>query len=75
LHFIHEDKGQEEKDLANNIITHTKIKNTKKMLKSHRAALDFDPAFIVTSIKTPADFDWKESLDFSEAKNCKRKRK
>jgi hypothetical protein len=72
--IFQEDGGQEEKVVTNNVITHTKIENMKNILKSHRAALDFDRAFIVTSIKTYEDFDWKEELNLGEAKNGKRKR-
>jgi hypothetical protein len=36
-----ESKGQEQV-MTNNTFTHTKIENMKKILKSHRAALDFD---------------------------------
>jgi hypothetical protein len=43
-------------------------------LKSYHAALDFDREFIVTSIKTSEDFDWKDELNFGKAKNGKRKR-
>jgi hypothetical protein len=74
LQFIQEDRGQNEKVVTSNVITQTKIENMKQILKSHHAALDFDRAFIVTSIKSSEDFDWKEELNFGEAKNGKRKR-
>jgi hypothetical protein len=74
LQFIHEDKGQEQV-MTNNTFTHTKIENMKKILKSHRAALDFDRGFIITSVLTSSDFNWKEELESGETKNSKRKRK
>ncbi len=62
--------------MANNTITHTKIENTKKILKSHLAAIDFDRAFLVTSIKTSdVEFDWQKELVDGEARRTnKRKR-
>ncbi len=74
LQFIHEDKGQEQV-MTNNTITHTKIENMKKIFKSHRAALDFDRGFIITSVLTSSNFNWKEELESSKTKNSKRKRK
>ncbi len=45
-------------------------------MKSHRAALDFDRGFIITSVLTSADFVWKEELESGDTKNsitpCKR---
>jgi hypothetical protein len=74
LQFIHEDKGQEQV-MTNNTFAHTKIENMKKILKSHRAALDFDQGFIITSVLTSSDFNWKEELESGETMNSKRKRK
>jgi hypothetical protein len=59
LQFIHRDKGQEQV-MTNNTFTHTKIENMKKILKSHCAALDFNQGFIITSVLTSSDFNWKE---------------
>ncbi len=73
LQFIHEDKGQKQVT-TNNSCTHTNIENMKKM-KSHRAALDFDQGFIITSVLTSSNFNWKEELESGETKNSKRKRK
>ena len=50
-------------------ITLTKIENMKKILKSHRAGLDFDKNFIFKSI-TVDDFNFKE-----EVENCDGKKK
>ena len=52
------------------------IESMKKILKSHRAALDFDRAFVVTSIKTlDVAFDWQKELgDCETMTNKKRKR-
>jgi hypothetical protein len=75
LDYIHEDGGEESK-MTSNTITHTKIESMKKILKSHRAALDFDRAFVVTSIKTlDVAFDWQKELgDCETMTNKKRKR-
>ncbi len=62
--IIQEDGGQEEKVMTSNVIMHTKIKNVTKILKSHCAALDFDLAFIVTSIKTSEDFLLERRVKF-----------
>jgi hypothetical protein len=56
LQFIHEGKGQDQV-MTNNAFTHTKIENMKKVRKSHRAALDFDCGFIITSVLTSDDFN------------------
>jgi hypothetical protein len=45
-------------EVVNNV-TLTKIENMKKVLKSHRAALDFDKFFIMSSI-TADDFNFEE---------------
>jgi hypothetical protein len=74
LQFIHKGKGQHQV-MTNNTFTHTKIENMKKILKSHRAALDFDRGFIITSVLTSEDFNWKEKLESGETKNSKRKHK
>ena len=75
LQFIHKDKGQKQV-MTNNTFTHTKIKNMKKILKSHCAALDFDQGFIITSVSASSDFNWKEELlESGKTKNSKRKRK
>jgi hypothetical protein len=71
LQFIHEDKGQEQV-MMNNTFTHTKIENMKKILKSHRAALDFDRGFIITLVLTSSNFNWKEELESGETKNSKK---
>jgi hypothetical protein len=55
LQFIHKDKGQEQV-MTNNTFTLTKIENMKNILKSHRAALDFDRGFIITSVLRSSDF-------------------
>ncbi len=52
------DKNNNEDGIVNNV-TLTKIENMKKVLKSHRAALDFDKSFIMSSI-TADDFNFEE---------------
>ncbi len=61
---------------GNKTIMHTKIESMKKILKSHREALDFDRAFVVTSIKmSDVELDWQKELgDGEEMTNKKRKR-
>ena len=54
-----------------NTIIHTKIENLKKMLKSHYAALDFDHGFVIASVLTSEDFNWKEELESGETRNSK----
>ena len=48
LEFSTKNINSDEKKAFN--ITLTKIENMKKVLKSHRAALDFDKEFIISSI-------------------------
>jgi hypothetical protein len=55
------DTNNNEDGIVNNV-TLTKIENMKKVLKSHRAALDFDKSFIMSSI-TANDFNFEE-LEF-----------
>ena len=55
------DTNNNEDGIVNNV-TLTKIENMKKVLKSHRAALDFDKSFIMSSI-TANDFNLEE-LEF-----------
>jgi hypothetical protein len=61
--------------MTNSVIMHTKIENMNKLLKNHRAALDFDRGFIITSVLTSADFNWKEEHESGDTKNSKRKLK
>jgi hypothetical protein len=47
----------------------------KKILKSHRAALDFDRAFVVTSIKTcDVEIDWQKELGGGEEMTNKKRK-
>ncbi len=73
--ILHENGGQES-GMANKTIMHTKIESMKKILKSHRVALDFNRAFVITSIKTSdVEFVWQKELGGGEAMtNKKRKR-
>ena len=48
----------------------------KNILKSHRTAIDFDRAFLVTSIKTSdAEFDWQKELGGGEARRTNKKKR
>ena len=53
------DKNNNGDGIVNNV-TLTKIENMKKVLKSHRAALDFDKSFIISSI-TADDFNFEQT--------------
>jgi hypothetical protein len=53
------DKNNNGDGIVNNV-TLTKIENMKKVLKSHRAALDFDESFIISSI-TADDFNFEQT--------------
>ena len=50
--------GSSGDEIVNNV-TLTKIENMKKVLKSHRAELDFDKKIIMSSI-TADDFNFEE---------------
>jgi hypothetical protein len=49
-------------------------KNMQKMLHSHRGALDFDRGFIVPSLKSGKEFDFKQEVEIGPLKK-KRGRK
>ena len=51
-------------------ISHKRIEYMVREIKSHRAALDFDKAFIMKSV-TASDFEFKEEV---ELEGSKRKR-
>ena len=65
------DKNNNGDEIVNNV-TLTKIENMKKVLKSHRAALDFDKNFIISSI-TANDFNFEE-LEFGVKRGRGQKR-
>ena len=57
-------------------ISHQRIENMMKMIKSHRAALDFDKEFIMKSVKA-SNFDFKEEVELADKRKIagiKRKR-
>ena len=57
-------------------ISHQRIENMMKMIKSHRAALDFDKEFIMKSVKA-SNFDFKEKVELADKRKIagiKRKR-
>ena len=62
--------NDDEKKASN--ITLTKIENMKKVLKSHRAALDFDTNFIISSI-TANNFNF-EDLEYGVKRGLGQKR-
>jgi hypothetical protein len=55
-------------------ITHKQIKNMQKIIKSHRAALDFDRGFIASALKLAKNLDLKEEIEIGPQKK-KRGRK
>ena len=56
-------------------ISYWNIESMKKILKSHRAALDFDRAFVVTSIKTcDVEIDWQKELGGGEEMTNKKRK-
>ena len=68
-------KNIETKNETKNLITLIKIECMKKVLKSHRAALDFDKHFIMGSI-SKVGFKFEEEMESNERKGRKgRKRK
>jgi hypothetical protein len=52
----------EEEEMKDTPIPHRKIEQLKKVLKSHRAAIDFDKEFIMKFVARDG-FDIKEDLD------------
>ncbi len=55
-------------------ITHKQIEKMQKIIKSHRAALDFDRGFIASALKLDKNLDLKEEIEIGPQKK-KRGRK
>ena len=55
-------------------ITHKQIENMQKIIKSHRAALDFDRGFIASALKLAKNLDLKKEIEIGPQKK-KRGRK
>ena len=55
-------------------ITYKQIENMQKIIKSHRAALDFDRGFIASTLKLAKNLDLKEAIEIGPQKK-KRGRK
>ena len=49
-------------------ITHKQIKNMQKIIKSHRAALDFDQGFVASALKLAKNLDLKEAIEIGPQK-------
>jgi hypothetical protein len=50
-------------------ITHKQIENMQKIIRSHRAALDFDQGFITSALKLgKVDFDLKREIEIGPQK-------
>ena len=50
-------------------ITHKQIENMQKIIKSHRASLDFDLGFITSTLKIgKVDFDLKQEIEIGPQK-------
>ena len=57
-------------------ITHKQIENMQKIIKSHRAALDFDRGFIASALKLAKNLDLKEEIEIGpQQKKRGRKRR
>jgi len=57
-------------------ITYKQIENMQKIIKSHRAALDFDRGFIASTLKLTKNLDLKEAIEIGPQKKKRgRKRK
>ena len=68
-------KNIETKNETTNFITLIKIESMKKVLKSHRATLDFDKDFVMGST-SKVGFKFEEEIESNERKRRKgRKRK
>jgi hypothetical protein len=52
----------EEKEMKDAPIPHRKIEQLKKVMKSHRAAIDFDKSFVLSFVAKDG-FDIKNDLD------------
>ena len=55
-------------------ITHKQIENMQKIIKSHRAALDFDRGFVASALNLAKNLDMKEEIEIGPQKK-KRGRK
>jgi hypothetical protein len=49
-------------------ITHKQIENMQKIIKSHRAALDFDRGFVASALKLAKNLDLKEEIEIGPQK-------
>jgi hypothetical protein len=63
-----------ESDTMSLDITHKQIENMQKIIRSHRAALDFDRGYITSAIKLTTNLDLKEEIEIGPQKK-KRGRK
>jgi hypothetical protein len=66
--------SKDQNDKKSNDIAHKQIENMQKILCSHCAALDFDKEFIVASLKSGNEFDFKQEVEIGPLKK-KRGRK
>ena len=55
-------------------ISQGKIERMKKVLKTHRAALDFDSKFVLQSVAA-SDFSWDDEVETNAKQMGKSKRK
>ncbi len=49
-------------------MTHKQIESMQKIIRSHRAALDFDQGFITSTLKLGKDFDLKQEIEIGTQK-------
>ena len=58
----------ERSDNQSTDITHKQIENMQTIFRIHRAALDVDKGFSVTSLKSGKDFDLKQEVEIGPRK-------
>ena len=62
------ERSDKKRDKKSTDITHKQIENMQKIFRSHRAALDFDKGFSVSSLKSGKDFDLKQEVEIGPHK-------
>ena len=67
LEIVNEGSKDQSNEKSNDI-THKHIENMQKLFRTHRAALDFDKGFSVSSLKSGKDFDLKQEVEIGPRK-------
>ena len=55
-------------------MSHAKIETMTKMIKSHRAALDFDKGFIMKNVEA-SNFDFEQEVELAQVKKEKKRKR